>query len=152
ILAGAACMAPGCNGDVLQDSALKLWCGEHEDTLCAWRVDRGTVNKVPTWNDHEFGAELAEKGTQISQLSTEGSDCMEFSVVADVDAVADVKIGIDFDLDGSEDYTSSVGETHWHVARTLIHAPLGYGRLLRFMVRKQGEGHAVLAELRLQRV
>jgi hypothetical protein len=110
------------------------------------------VNKVPTWNDHEFGAELATTGTQISQVSNEGSDCMEFSAVADVDAAALVKIGIDFDLDGTEDYTSPIDETHWHVARTLIHAPLGYGKDLRFVVRKEGDGRAVLAEIRLQRV
>jgi hypothetical protein len=151
ILAGAACMAPGCENDALNDSAFKLWCGPNADQLCDWRVDQGHVNKVPTWNEHEFGVELADKGTQISQVSTEGSGCMEFSAVADVDAAADVIIAIDFDLDGTEDYTSQVGETHWHIARTLVYAPLGYGANFRFIVRKRGEGKATLAEIRLQR-
>jgi hypothetical protein len=151
VLCGAACMAPGCNGDVLTDSAFRLWCGPNEDQLCSWQVDTGTVRKAPTWNDHEFGVELVDPGTQISQTSSEGSECMEFSAVADVEAAADVKVAIDFDLDGKEDYKSNIDETHWHVARTLIHAPPGYGQHLRFIVRKEGAGHALLAELRLQR-
>jgi hypothetical protein len=151
IVAGAACMAPGCNDDVLHDSAFRLWCGDHEDKLCDWTVDKGSVAKAPTWNEHEFGVELVDVGTQISQLSSEGSDCMEFSAVADVGAAAQVRVGIDFNLDGKEDYTSQIGETHWHVTRTLIYAPLGYGQHLRFLVHKEAEGRAVLAELRLQR-
>jgi hypothetical protein len=145
-------MAPGCNGDVLRDSAFKLWCGPTDNELCDWQVDQGNVGKTPTWNDHEFGVELIDVGTQISQISTEGSDCMEFSAVADVEAAADVIIGIDFDLDGQADYTSPVSETHWHVARTVIFGPSGYGKTVHVVVRKRGDGHAVLAEIRLQRV
>jgi hypothetical protein len=62
-----------------------------------------------------------------------------------------VEIGIDFNLDGKEDYTAPIAETHWHVAQSLIYAPLGYGNDIRFVVRKKGNGRAVLADLRLQR-
>jgi hypothetical protein len=148
VLAGAASMAPGCNNDVLQDSTFRLWCG---DNLCAWRLDTGSVKRVPTWHPDDYGVELADTPTQISQTTTEGSECMEFSAVADVDATASASIQVDFNFDGKPDYRWPLPETHWRPTKTLIFGPLGMSSQFRFMVRKDGTGHAALAEIRLQR-
>lgn len=148
VLGGAACMAPGCNGDVLSDPNFHIWCGE---SLCSWKTDVGSVRRVPTWHPNDFGVELVDAPTQISQETTEGSECMVFSAVADVDARAQVKVQVDFTLDGTPDFEVPIAETHWRPAKTIIHAPPGHGTTFRFILRKEGEGHAALAEMRLQR-
>jgi hypothetical protein len=148
VVAGATCMAPGCNGDVLSDPTFHLWCGEN---LCSWKTDAGSVRRVPTWHANDYGVELVDAPTQISQETTEGSECMEFSAVADVDARAQVKIQVDFTLDGVPDFEQTIAEAHWRPTKTIIHAPPGRGSRFRFIIRKEGTGHAVLAEMRLQR-
>ena len=86
---GALCMAPGCNGDVLSDSTFRLWCG---DTLCDWQLDAGHVKQAATWHPDDYGVELVDTPTQISQKTTEGSSCMEFSAIADVEASAQMPL------------------------------------------------------------
>ena len=115
-----ACMAPGCNGDVLNDSTFRLWCG---DSLCAWHLDAGHVKQTSTWHADDYGVELLDTPTQISQDTREASDCMEFSAVADVDAAAGTRVQVDFNLDGVPDFDEAIAETHWGRARLLIHAP-----------------------------
>ncbi len=147
-----ACMAPGCNGDVLNDSTFRLWCG---DSLCAWNLDAGHVKQTSTWHADDYGVELLDTPTQISQDTREASDCMEFSAVADVDAAAGTRVQVDFNLDGVPDFDEAIAETHWGRARLLIHAPdhfNDYGDRVRVILRKNGVGRAVLAEIRLQRV
>jgi hypothetical protein len=148
VVAAAACMAPGCNGDVLSDPTFHIWCGEN---LCSWKTNEGSVRRVPTWHANDYGVELVATPTQISQETTEGSDCMEFSAVADVDARAQVKIQVDFTLDGTPDFEETIAETHWRPTKTILHAPPGHGSHFRFIIRKEGTGHAALAEMRLQR-
>ncbi len=148
VVAGVACMAPGCNGDVLSDSTFRLWCG---DVLCDWRLDAGHVKRVPTWHPDDYGVELGDAPTQISQETGEGSDCMEFSAIADVAAESQTSVEVDFDLDGVADYHVPIAQTGWRPAKALIYGPL-YAKRLRFIVRKDGPGRSVLAEIRLQRV
>ena len=148
VLAGAACMAPGCNGDVLSDPTFHLWCGEQ---LCTWKTDAGSVRRVPTWHANDYGVELVDTPTQISQETTEGSECMEFSAVADVEARAQVRIQVDFNLDGVPDFDEAIDETHWRPTKKIIHTPKGRGAHFRFIIRKEGTGRAVLAEMRLVR-
>ncbi len=147
-LAGGACMAPGCNGDVLSDSTFRLWCGQ---TLCDWRLDAGHVARVPTWHPDDYGVELSDAPTQISQETGEGSDCMEFSAIADVDVTSRVTVQVDYNLDGVADATFPIAESGFRPTRQLIYGP-AFAQRLRFIVRKDGPGRAVLAEIRLQRV
>lgn len=149
ILAGAACMAPGCDRDALDDSTFRLWC---DDSLCKWRTDAGSVLRVPTWHPNDYGVELVGVPTQISQDTSEGAECMEFSAVANVEASALATIRIDWDFDGVADFEAPIGESNWRPVKTLIHAPEGFGASLRFSLRKDGPGRAALAEIRLQRL
>jgi hypothetical protein len=143
------CMAPGCSGDALEDSTFRLWCGE---ALCSWKLDTGHVQRAPTWHQDDYGVELVDAPTVISQKTTEGTDCMKFSAVGDVEAAADAKIGIDFDEDGASDYEQPIAETHWQSFSTQIYLPQSFGRRFRFIIQKNGAGRAVLAEIRLQNV
>ncbi len=149
VLSAIACLAPGCEGDVLKDPTFRLWCGE---SLCDWKIDTGTVQRVPTWHPTDYGVSFVATPSQISQESAQGSDCMEFSAVANVDASAQVKIQVDLNLDGTIDFEAPIAETNWRPAKILIHGPKNVGEQLRFVVRKEGVGNAVLAELRLRRV
>jgi hypothetical protein len=147
VCSGAMCMAPGCDGDVLADSTFRLWCG---DALCDWHTDAGHVKQASTWHPDDYGVELVDAPTQISQDTKEGAPCMEFSAVADVDVASQTKIQVDWNADGVVDFESPVAATHWGRTSTLVFAPDGWGSELRFIVRKDGGGRAVLAEMRLR--
>lgn len=158
-LAGVACMAPGCEGgDVLKDPSFRLWDG---DTLVAWRLDEGRVRKAPTWHPDDPGVELLDTPTQIAQSTAKATSCMAFTAVVDVDAAAQVRLGVDLDFDGVDDFTWPIPETHWRATQMLIHLPGGmvyptepsrFGvptPMLRVSLRKEGPGRAVLARIRL---
>jgi hypothetical protein len=109
------------------------------------------VRRVPTWSEHDYGVELVDQGTQISQFTTEASSCMDFSAVADVEPDAQVFVSVDFNLDGRPDFHAPIGETAWHPVKTRIFAPIGQGdHAASVSIRKEGSGHAALAEMRLQ--
>lgn len=150
VLAGIACMAPGCEGDdVLKDPTFRLWCGE---VLCDWKLDSGSVKRVATWHPNDYGVEFTDTPTEISQESTEGSDCMEFTAVANVDAGSQMKILVDFNLDGTPEFESRIAATNYREAKILIRGPENFTNTIRFTIRKDGQGQAVLAEIRLRRV
>lgn len=44
-------------------STLLSWCDEE---LCDWTVEAGSVERVPTWHEREFGAELRGELTVLS--------------------------------------------------------------------------------------
>ena len=56
---------------------------------------------------------------------------------------------VDFNGDGSIDFTAPLGATYWHEVKAEITAPKLY-RGIRFSVRKEGSGNAVLAEMRVE--
>jgi hypothetical protein len=73
-------------GQVLRDSGFDLWCGDH---MCAWNVERGQVQRVPTWNEGDPGVELVGDDVAISQLSPVASTdghCLEFDLIANIGA------------------------------------------------------------------
>ena len=56
--------------------------------LCAWKLERGDIKRVPTWNEGDSGVELDGTDIAIEQLSpVDSSDgtCIEFTLVANVD-------------------------------------------------------------------
>lgn len=159
VLAGMACMAPGCDGDVLNDPTFHLWSDDGK-TLRDWTLDVGTVHRAPTWHPNDYGIELVDTPTQISQASDQISECMEFSAIGDVEASAQAKLQVDFNGDGTPDFDSPIAETHWRMTKTLIFTPEGYTAApalsfvrprTRFLLRKDGPGRAVLAEIRVRK-
>lgn len=133
-------------GQVLRDPGFDLWCG---DQLCAWKTERGDVKKVPTWNEGDPGVELVGDDVAIEQLSPVAStdgDCIEFDMIANVDASSQVELNIDIFGDGTIDHVQPIPVSSW--------APLSY-RLpiagtfqgIRFELTKRGSGTAVLAQI-----
>ncbi|AKU97270.1 hypothetical protein AKJ09_03934 [Labilithrix luteola] len=135
-----------CDDDLIDDATFRLWDG---DKLASWTLEQGSVRKAPTWHPNDYGVELLDTPTVISQVSKSSSrpTCIAFTTMADVDASAQVWLGVDFNADGTIDVEQPIAATDFHVSENLIKAPLNYGAI-RFVISKKGTGHAVLAEIR----
>ena len=138
--------AKGCDGDILSDPTFHTWCG---DSLCAWKVEEGRVERAPTWNDKDLGVSLASTPTAISQTVTDSPKCILFTTVADVDPSAQVVLQLDFNADGTIDVEQPIAATRFESSRNQITAPVYYTGI-RFVIRKKGAGNAVLAQIRAQ--
>jgi hypothetical protein len=144
---GLATLGGDCDGDVVEDPTFRDWCGS---ALCAWHLDTGQVRPEPTWNTNDPGVGFVETPTQISQATQESAArCLLFTSVADLDPLADVTLSVDFNSDGSIEYTGPLGAARWDQVQQEITAPEAYQGIT-FYVRKSGSGRAVLAEIRIQ--
>ena len=54
---GLVTLGGDCDGDIVQDPTFRDWCG---DSLCAWHLDDGKVQPVPTWNADDLGVSFVE--------------------------------------------------------------------------------------------
>jgi len=133
-------------GNVLRDPGFDLWCG---DQLCAWKVERGNVQRVPTWNEGDPGVELVGANVAIEQLSPVASSdgsCIEFDLLADVDIDAEVHLNIDVYGDGSVEAFEPIQTTHWAPVSFKLPITGSYSGV-RFEIEKLGAGHAALAQI-----
>ncbi|HEY8041545.1 MAG TPA: GEVED domain-containing protein [Polyangiaceae bacterium] len=149
VLAAAALSAIGadCEGNIVKDPTFRDWCG---DTLCSWHLDAGNIKRVPTWNQNDFGVSFEDGPTVISQVTDENqATCILFTTVADIDPSAQMSVWVDFNDDGTFESMPTLGATRWHQVQAEITAPAAYNGI-RFVVRKDGTGTAVLAEMRIQ--
>ncbi len=144
--AALAALALAACGELTKDSTFRLWCGE---SLCAWGLEAGSVRRAPTWHAKDYGVELVEAPTTISQSTPASAACLAFTMIADVDPGAQVSVGLDFNRDGSVDYEQPIASTGFREARTVVTAPERYDGV-RFVISKKGEGRAVLAQMRVE--
>ena len=143
--AGSQLGATDC-GNALRDPGFDLWCGDH---LCAWKVERGGVLEVPTWNEGDPGVELVGTDAAIEQLSPVSSSdgaCLEFDLIANIDETAEVDLNVDVFGDGSIEHTERIPTSHWKLLSYLLPIQGTYGGV-RFELTKHGSGHAVLAQI-----
>ncbi len=139
MLMGASCEP------VVKDSSFELWCG---DQLCAWSTDSGSVRRVPTWHEKDFGVELVGDGARISQRSDldETTGCLRFEVTAEIEDRASLIVEMDFFDDGKIDFSQIVPSAGWAPLHFDVPTPISYSGV-RFIVRKTGNGRAILAQL-----
>ncbi len=142
-----ALFATGCD-DVISDPNFHTWCG---DQLCSWKLESGEIRKAATWHPKDFGVELLDGSgpshvTAISQRVDKSPTCLEFSVIADVAAEAQVTVGVDFGADGTIEYEQPIAALGFREQKTQITAPLNYVGL-KFIITKKGSGRAVLAQM-----
>jgi hypothetical protein len=132
-----------CGESLIRDPSFDLWC---KDTLCApWEVS-GHVRRVPTWHRSDYGVSLDDDAL-ISQLSThDPTACIAFTLIADVEASAQVWLEMDFNDDGSSEFKEVIPESHWAKQRFNAQTPRSY-KNVRFILRKLGHGRAVLAQI-----
>jgi len=128
------------------DPGFDDWCG---DRLCHWELVDGSVAKAPTWHDRDYGVELVGPHVTLTQRPDITSvACLEFKVIADIDPAAAVYVELDFRADGTTDYREQIPSARWQPLTFLVSAPSWYDALA-LTVRKESDGHAVLARLEL---
>jgi hypothetical protein len=133
--------------DLTRDPSFDRWCGEQ---LCNWQLDEGRIERVPSWYGRDYAVKLLETPTQLSQLSESSLvQCIAFTLIVDSEASAKLSLQLDFNDDGRVDYVRELPALRWKRVGFSVHAPENYKKL-RFIVRKEGEGRAVLAQLRAQ--
>lgn len=153
MLAASAVMVSGwssCGPDILADPSFDLWCGE---SLCAWEVEAGEVERVATWHGSDAGVGLVGDEVVISQLSTASSGdaaCLGVSLLADVADDAAVTLELDFLDDGTAEYSHAIVADDWEQVQYTI-TPPDWWTDLRFRLRKVG-GEASLAQIRVQAI
>jgi hypothetical protein len=154
-LLGVASIAADCEGNITADPTFRDWCG---NSLCAWSTVYGNIQRVPTWNENDFGVSFLDAagdgshpaGTQIMQVTEEQqAPCILFTSLGDIAPDAQMSVSVDFDNDGTIDYTAPLGTANWKEVQTEITAPPSYHGIT-FYVTKSGTGTAVLAEMRIQ--
>ena len=137
-----------CQPGALDDPGFDLWCG---DSLCKWKTEQGTVRRVATWNEEDYGVELVGKPVVLSQLANRdeiGDDpCLQFSLLGNVDASAEVELELDFWNDGSVDFKEAIPGVRWHKLDLLIRLPAQPYDSLKVALHKQASGTAIFALL-----
>lgn len=150
-------------GQALRDPGYDLWCGED---LCAWKLERGEIERVATWHEGDSGVELVGPDTAIAQLSpldsgdgqcrdnADGSTsctypddvCLEFSLLANIDENAVVDLNLDVFNDGTIDHTQRLPIAKWQplAYKVVIRMPFAG---VRFQLAKSGSGVAQLANI-----
>jgi hypothetical protein len=144
-----ALMGLQCGESITRDPEFQLWCG---DQLCQWSTDQGAVHKVPTWDRNDNGVELVGDTVAISQtanITNFDATCIDFDLVASVATTATVRLQMDFlaDGDGGIDYDQVIPSSDWAPLHYQVKKPTGYWKV-RFILRKDGPGRAVLARIR----
>jgi len=133
-------------GQVIRDSSFDLWCGED---LCAWKVTRGEIKRVPTWNEGDSGVELVGTEAAIQQLTPVNhgdGTCIKFHLVANVADKAEAFLDIDVQGDGTVERSERIPTANWKpLSYAISIAPPFDG--IRFEIRKGGTGRVALANI-----
>jgi hypothetical protein len=133
-------------GGQFPNTSLDNWC---EQNLCDWRTDVGTIERVETWHQYDYGASFVASPTQISLATKQNQHrCFEIDAIADIAADANLEIGVDYNDDGHVERRQRIQLVGWKSAPFRVPAPVAYDSL-RVTVRKEGTGRAVLGLLRL---
>jgi hypothetical protein len=149
IIAAASQVGATDCGQITRDQGFDLWCGE---VLCTWKLERGEVRRVGTWNEKDPGVELVGDDVAIAQLTpvtSSDTTCIRFELVADVDERAEVRLNVDVFGDGSVELSERLPTSRWKPLSFLIPVRAPYDGV-RFELTKQGAGRAVVAQLQAE--
>ena len=127
-----------------EDPSFDDWCGAE---LCHWHLGQGNIQKVPTWNDHDYGVSLLGPEVTLTQKTDISSvRCLEFKVIANLDPAASVYLEMSFTGDGTNQYRQRIPSATWQPLTFLVSAPTWYDSLA-VTISKESDGLAVLARL-----
>ena len=121
------------------------WCG---DVPCGWEKE-GEIARVSTWHSHDYAVSFESDGARLHQLGGEefyGYPCIEFSMLAKVGAPKLAYAELDFMADGVSDWTKEIPPSDFEPLTFYVRPPDWYSGV-RFIVRKEGTGVMVLAQL-----
>jgi len=132
-------------GQVLRDPGFDLWCGE---SLCAWKLERGTISRVATWHSADSGVALGDDSAieQLAPVNSLDTSCITFDLVANIDDDAEVFLNVDIEGDGTLEMHERLPSAHWKPLSYSIGLAGPYDGI-RFELTKNGAGNAVLAQI-----
>ncbi len=138
-------MGSYCETDVIDDPGFQFWCGEE---LCEWDLEEGEIRKVATWHEHDYAVELVGAPVLLANHADGGLPrCMRVELIADVEPRANLTIEIDYEPDGTSDWTVPVAREGFRSLAWEVY-PQGSFPDAVFYVRKLGEGRAIIMQLR----
>ncbi len=146
VLAFGFLRADSCDQNLLDNPGFDLWCGE---ALCGWEVEEGAVARSATWHERDYGVALVGDQVSLSQLANrraQGGACIGLDLLADRDEQVQLTLELDFLDDGEVEVSHAIGTQGFAPLRYRVRAPEWFGSL-RFRIRKQGSGKAVLAQI-----
>lgn len=143
LLAALLC---GCGEDLIRNPEVNRWCG---DTPCDWQV-HGEIKRVGSWHKNDYAVALVSDDASLTQenatIDYTDSDCFSFAMVAKIDRGVPVYLELDFLADGSAEFSQRLPTSDWQRRTFKVTAPDWY-RKVRFIIRKDGPGRAILAEI-----
>jgi hypothetical protein len=143
----AACGSPGNNGPAIPNPKLQRWCDAHP---CGWDAPKDSIKRVGSWHPNDYAVELVTDDAELSHFNPDitqaQATCLSFSLVAKVDAGTRVLLELDFLNDGHVEFSTLIPTSDWELRTFTITTPTWY-RGVRFIVRKDGPGRAIVAEL-----
>lgn len=135
-----------CSEGLIRNPNIERWCG---DTPCDWQVE-GEVERVGTWHPNDYAVSLESDDAALIQENAKvdyrDTDCFEFEMVAKIDRGVKVFLELDFLADGSVEFSQRLPESKWQRRSFRVTAPDWYKKV-RFIIRKEGPGQALLAEI-----
>jgi hypothetical protein len=139
-----------CGPPLNEDPGFDLWCIDNDGrhVLCAWDLDAGEIKRVSTWHRSDYGVEMQSNPTQISQLVEGNVSCIFFDMLVDKDDGVTVTLEMDFNDDGTIEYSHPLPNNDFRPIEYNITPPTWYASV-RFIIRKTGEGRAVLAQIKV---
>jgi len=131
-------------GVVPIDPGFDWWCG---DVPCAWTVEEGSVRRVATWHERDYGVELVGAPVVLYQdVELANPSCLRFVLVANVAEDAQVSVEVDAGIDGVIDETVPLPSAAWQPLTLMASRTVAPGPV-RYVLRKVGPGSAVLADI-----
>jgi hypothetical protein len=163
---GSAGFGP-CGSSVLGNTGFDLWCGEE---LCAWTVEAGEVERVPTWHDRDYAADLIGDDVVLTQRAEVDSGAcggllfgpppspdqpLTLSLLANVESGATITFEVDYDEDGTVEYSQSISAfgPEWVADGGTLYPPprrdpaSAAPRFALFRLQKQGSARALIAQI-----
>lgn len=139
-----------CGPPLNEDPGFDMWCvddqGRH--ALCAWDLDAGEIERVATWHRSDYGVQMKSNPTQISQLVAQKVSCFRFEMLVDKDDGVTLTLEMDFQDDGTVEYSHPLPGDDFRPVEYNIKPPSWYDSV-RFIIRKTGDGRAVLAQIKV---
>jgi hypothetical protein len=137
------------SSDLIRNPNVERWCGEKP---CDWQVE-GDVQRVGTWHPNDYAVSLASDDATLTQengtVDYRDTDCFDFTMVAKIDSGVDVYLELDFLADGTVEFSQRLPVSKWERRTFRVTAPDWYSKV-RFIIRKDGPGRAILAEISAQ--
>lgn len=137
----------GCSASpLIKNDMIDRWCGDHP---CSWEA-QGEVERVGSWHPDDYAVELVSDDAEISQLNASvdyrSTRCFNFTLIAKVGRGAHPTLELDFLDDGTSEFVQELPVSNWGRLTFTITAPDWY-KGVRFIIRKNGPGEVILAEL-----